>query len=129
MKRQYLIFLGLLLLTGWLTSIAYHKIHPEWVVFAKGEQYLEEKQIKQALEAYEMASKLGLSHPKLFLRLAYCYSELSEYETAIVWYAAYLKERPTDIIARYRYPHALTASGQGEAAIREYKIISEKGGP
>lgn len=126
LARQYFAFIGLIILVGYLSSLTYRHVHREWVAFAQGEEYLDKKEISKALASYEEASRLGVNTPKLYLRLAYCYSELNSYDTAIVWYERYLRERPSDTIARFRYAQALSFVGKSEEADQEFQKIEEK---
>lgn len=106
-----------------ITTLAYHLLKPDWVLFRKGENYFSKKAYAEAIPCYTRLLKSGFETPKLLNHLGSSYIATGQLEEAAAIFQNMLHQTPENRSVRILLARVLSWSGRFDEAIGEYKKV------
>jgi len=121
MRRQYLIFAFLLILSGTTAVYAYQRVNREWVYFRLAEQKFESGDFNNASRLYGLAINSGLDDPRALSRLGLCLLRLDRKAEAVPVYERLIAQDPGDLSPVRTLAGLYEGQGRGGDAIALYR--------
>jgi tetratricopeptide (TPR) repeat protein len=119
-------FFIVLLAVAVLSTVAYHHVHRNWILFRKGENFFARKEFSKAIPYYQKALKEGLDKPELIAHLAHSHLISGNIEESRQLYKKMLSEQPGNLPALYALASVSSLCGQFDEATRLYREILKR---
>jgi len=123
--QKLLIALFLLVAAG-LTTVAYHVINIDRILFQKAEYSFSRKEYSKAISYFNDALERGAGEPQILLHLAESYLAAGRLEDSRLLYERLLREQPDNPSIVFTLADIYSQSGRFDDAVLLYRGILRK---
>jgi len=126
LPMKHSVVAGSLIAIAILTTVAYHLLKPDWVLFRNAERCFSNKAYAQAIPLYNRLLKSGFETPRLLNHLGTSYVATGQFSEAATIFENILNQHPNMLSVLKELANIYVAFGRFKEAIPLYQTFLQK---